>query len=144
MNRALRRSGITALTAATILATGASTWSDGASHEPPEGAAECQFAIRASNNISIDVWVDLYDSVVYLDGFGVLGRKTQLKIQNHRIAPRGTMDRRFTAPGRCARKRDWAIRFRRGTQQQTMFIHTEGTTSTSRTVDLGPASRWGD
>lgn len=133
MNRMLRRTGIVAFAAAVLVATGASS----------SGEADCQFEIRGSNNLSFDVWVDLYDSYVYLDGIGILGRITQLKIQNHRIASGKTMSRRYTAPGGCARKRDWRIMVRKGSAQQSVIVHTEGTTSTSRTVDIGPSSSWG-
>ena len=105
-------------------------------------AAECQFETKASNNLSFDVWVDLYDSMVTKPGIGVFGGMTQMKIQNHRIRTGQKMDRRYTAPGRCAMDRTWWIKFRRGSAQKTLEIKTGGTSSTSRTVDLGASSKW--
>jgi hypothetical protein len=134
---------VLAFAAVAILATGAWSWPEDSRTPAAESSADCQFVIRASNNLSFDVWVNLYDSSVTLDGIGILGRSTQLKIQNHRIRSGGTMDRRYTAPGGCARKRNWVMRVRTGSQQKIVFVNTEGTSSTSRTVDLGPSSQWG-
>jgi hypothetical protein len=105
-------------------------------------AADCQFAIRASNNLSLDVWVMLYDSRVSNQKFGVFGGYTQLKIQNHRIASGKTMDRRYTASGRCAADRTWLIVVKRGSQPFEVEYRTGGDGSESRTVDIGPSSRW--
>lgn len=143
MNSMPRRSIVLAFVAVATLATGA--WSSPSDSPPPaaDASADCQFVIRASNNLSFDVWVDLYDSEVRLDGLGILDRSTQLKIQNHRLRSGEKMDRRYTAPGGCARKRVWVMRVRTGSQQKITFVNTEGTSSTSRIVDLGPASQWG-
>lgn len=103
---------------------------------------DCQFAIRASNNLSFDVWVMLYDSRVSNQKIGIFGGFTQLKIQNHRIASGKTMDRRYTAPGRCAADRTWFIVVKRGSQPFEVEYHTGGDGSDSRTVDIGPSSRW--
>lgn len=142
MSNTLRRSGIVVIAAAAILSVGAYTWPDTPPSGPAGASTDCQFAIRATNSLSIDVWVNLYDSYVKLDGVGILGRNTQLKIQNHRLAPGKSMDRRFTAPGGCARKRDWVFFVRTGGPSKIVRRHTEGTSSTSRTVDLGRSSRW--
>lgn len=106
------------------------------------GSADCQFAIRASNNLSFDVWVDLYDSSVTKPAFGVFGGMQQLKIQNHRIRTGQSMDRRYEAPGKCSLDRTWWIKVRRGSAQKTVEVKTGGTSSTSRTVDIGPSSKW--
>lgn len=133
-----------AATAAVAAASVAWTPAGGRASGAFDATADCQFAIRASNNLSFDVWVDLYDSQVSKPGgFGVFsGGWEQLKIQNHRIRSRGTMDRRYTAPGKCEANRTWWIKVRRGSAQKTLEIGTGGTSSTSRTVDLGPSSQW--
>ena len=126
-----------------VLAASALGWA-----QPDAGAGrksesfDCQFAIRASNNLSFDVWVMLYDSRVTNEKLGVFGGLTQLKIQNHRIASGKTMDRRYTASGRCAADRTWWIVVKRGSQPFTVEYETGGDGSSSRTVDIGPASRW--
>ena len=84
----------------------------------------------------------LYDSYVSTQKLGVFGGFTQLKIQNHRIARGKTMDRRYTAPGRCAADRTWRIVVKRGSQPFTVEYQTGGDGSDSRIVDIGPSSRW--
>lgn len=109
---------------------------------PADGTESCQFAIRASNNLSFDVWVYLYDSKVRVKGTGVFTFWKQLKIQNHRIASGKTMDRRFTADFGCENNRQWNIKVKRGSSPIWLLLATGGTSSDSRTVDLGPSSRW--
>ena len=136
------RPGLMTLAIATLAA---STLAWNAPDAGPEGeneAVDCQFAIRASNNLSFDVWVMLYDSKVSNQKIGVFGGFTQLKIQNHRIASGKTMDRRYTASGRCAADRTWWIVVKRGSQPITVEHRTGGDGSDSRTVDIGPSSRW--
>ncbi len=108
-------------------------------------AESCTFAIRATNNYSFDVFVDLYDSTVRNHAVvAKLFSIVQLKIQNERIPTGGKMDRRYTASGRCAAKRTWTFQVRKGSRskQQLVVKMTSGTSSTSRTVDLGKASTW--
>lgn len=107
-----------------------------------KGNESCQFAIRASNNLSVDVWVYLYDSKVRVKGTGIFMFWKQLKIQNHRIASGKTMDRRFTTDSTCEKRRDWNIKVKRGSSPIWLIVETGGTSSDSRTVDLGPSSRW--
>lgn len=111
-------------------------------------AMDCQFAIRASNNMSFDVWVDLYDSRLDNGGFGVFGGFKPLKIQNHRISPGKTMDRRYTASGNCTKERRWEFWVRIGRADgkkiyKYVYRTTKGDSSSSRTVDLGKSSTWG-
>lgn len=132
--------------------TGPST--ESARSEPSAAAPtedSCQFAIRGSNNMSFDVWVMLYDSKVKLSdrlSVGVFGPSwKQMKIQNQRIRQGGTMDRRYTAAGKCSATREWQISVVKGDPSkisaQTVQITTRGSGSGSRTVDLGPSSTWG-
>jgi hypothetical protein len=109
---------------------------------------DCTFALRASNNMSFDVWVDLYDSRLDNGGFGVFGGFKPLKIQNHRIAPGQTMDRRYTASGSCSKERRWEFWVRIGRADGKKIYKyvnrtTKGDSSSSRTVDLGKSSTWG-
>jgi hypothetical protein len=114
-------------------------------------AMSCTFAIRASNNLSFDVWVDLYDSTVRLDSWSVpylLRKDKKLKIQNHRLATGKSMDRRYTASGSCSTKRSWTLLVRIGRADgkkiyESLVKGTSGTTSSSRTVNLGKSSTWG-
>lgn len=112
--------------------------------------ADCRFEIVARNTLSFDVWVMLYDSAVKRPnrfGWGVFspGFK-QMKIQNQRIESRGTMNRRYTAEGKCSAERIWHIEVVRGdpskVSSKTLEIITQGSGSGSRTVDLGRSSRW--
>lgn len=109
-----------------------------------ETAAACGFSIRASNNISHDVWLYFYDSTVTTWGLGVLSPTRQLKIQNVRIPAGKTMKPvNYSANGGCDRTRDWRFKFKRGTQVMDMAsIRTKGDNTQNRTIDLGPASRW--
>jgi hypothetical protein len=124
--------------AITILALSAVAWPAAAR------AAECQFAIRATNDRDSEVWIDLYDSKVYRKA--ILTGVEQLKIQNHRLQPGKSMDRRYTAKGKCGADRTWLIRHRitvNGKLEWGYFrLETGGTSSTSRTVDLGRASKF--
>ena len=91
------------------------------------------------------MWVDLYDSTVEINRLHLIGLNSgpqQLKQQNYRIRSRGRLKVEYDAAGRCAADRTWWIKVRRGSAQKTLEIKTGGTSSTSRTVDLGPASRW--
>lgn len=111
---------------------------------------DCRFAILARNSLSFDVWVMLYDSSVKrpdMLGWGVFSPMfKQMKIQNQRISPGGTMNRRYTAAGKCSAKRIWHIKVVRGdpgkVPMKTLEFITQGTGSGSRTVDLGRSSRW--
>lgn len=136
-----RRIGVVALVATIAAACAAWSWPRPAREVAAAEGAECRFAIRASNNLSFDVWVDLYDSTVHRTGLFVPSE--QLKIQNHRIRSGATMDRRYTARGACKVRRTWLIRFRRGSAQQTVLLSTSGDSAAARIVDLGPSSRWG-
>lgn len=107
---------------------------------PATARADCQFAIRATNDMSKDAYVFLYDATVLR--YVVGARRVQLKIQNHRIASGKSMDRRYTARGKCPTKRTWMMPHRYGTADGCKVILTEGTSSTSRTVDLGRVSQW--
>ena len=111
-------------------------------------AQSCQFAIRAKNNMSFDVWVELYDSTVRLDSPFVpalLRNNKQLKIQNHRIATGKTMDRRYEASGDCGTRRQWVIYVRIGGREAREAVQrtTQGTEWGDRIVDLGNSSTWG-
>ena len=107
---------------------------------PATARADCQFEIRATNDLNKDAYVLLYDATVVRYVFGA--KVVQLKIQNHRIAPGKAMDRRYTARGKCPTKRTWIVPHRVGTANGKKVVLTEGTSSTSRTVDLGRASQW--
>jgi hypothetical protein len=107
-----------------------------------DGDESCQFQIVAGNNLGTSVYVYLYDSKVRQQGTGVLFFWKQMKIQNHRIAPGKTMDRRYTADGRCSKNRQWKINVKRGSDTGNLLIETGGTSSTSRRVNLGPSSHW--
>lgn len=108
-------------------------------------AADCQFDIRATNDLSGDVWFDLYDSFVRTQM--LLGVKTvQLKIQNHRLGPGQSLNRRYTANGKCENNRAWLITYRvpvagKGLVKGDHIVRTTGSSSTSRTVDLGRTSK---
>ena len=113
--------------------------------DPSAPAESCTFAILATNNYSFDVFVDLYDSYVRNHAVvAALFSVKQLKIQNQRIPHGGSMNRRYTASGKCPSKRTWTIYVRKGSSgaQQTVSRVTSGTTSASRTVNLGKASKW--
>jgi hypothetical protein len=119
---------------------------DGEDASAPE--SDCSFAIRAKNNMSFDVWVDLYDSTVRLESWAVpalLRGNRQLKIQNHRISTGKTMDRRYTAPGSCSTRRSWTFYVRIGGRdvRQVVGRSTKGTEWRDRIVDLGDSSDWG-
>ena len=106
---------------------------------PATASADCQFEIRATNDLDRDVWVMLYDSTVFRDVFGA--KLVQLKIQNHRLAPGKSLDRRYTARGKCQTKRTWYMRFDKGRAGLRQIV-TSGTSSTSRTVNMGRTSTW--
>jgi hypothetical protein len=109
----------------------------------PAPARDCTFAIQGSNDTKEDVWVMLYDSRVFLnDNSMFTDSYKQLKIQNHRIAPGATMDRRYNSYGRCVTSRTWYIRVKPGGVVKTIRKETSGDYSDSRTVDLGPVSKW--
>ena len=137
-----RRFGFACLTIAALVGTSVAWDAPRGEEAPADGNESCQFAIRASNNLSFDVWVYLYDSKVRLKGTGVFTFWKQLKIQNHRIASGKTMDRRFTADFTCEKNRQWNIKVKRGSSPIWLIVETGGTSSDSRTVDLGPSSRW--
>lgn len=148
--RGTRNSGAAAFAVAIVAAVLMAGTGPGVEPAAAEGAAEdCQFALLASNNFNHSVSVLLYDSEVRKDGvgFGIFtpGWK-QLKIQNERIKPGGTMNRRYTASGKCSAKRIWRIKAVRGdpgrVQSIILRFETSGTWSGSRTVDLGPATKW--
>lgn len=107
----------------------------------PAADVDCTFVLRARNDMGQSVYVDLYDSWVLQ--FTLFSRWRQLQIQNQRIAPGSSMDRRYTASGACSNHRKWILWTRRGSDTVCVRIDTEGTSSTSRTVDLGPATKWG-
>lgn len=114
----------------------------------PDGSVDCSFAIRGRNNMSFDVWVELYDSTVRLEALGIpalfRGDK-QLKIQNYRIATGKTMDVRYTASGACSTKRSWRFYVRIGGRdaRNSVLRTTNGTEWRDRIVDLGDSSKWG-
>lgn len=116
--------------------------------EAGEEEQSCQFAIRAKNNMSFDVWVELYDSTVRLDSPFVpalLRNNKQLKIQNHRVATGKTMDRRYEASGDCGTRRVWTFYVRIGGRdvRQAVQRTTQGTEWGDRIVNLGNSSTWG-
>ncbi len=107
---------------------------------------DCSFAIRASNNQSFDVWVDLYSSSLNNGGFGVFGGFKPLKIQDHRIASGKSMDRRYTASGSCSKERKWQFNVRIGRADgKKIYKYINKTTKgdANRTIDLGKSSNWG-
>jgi hypothetical protein len=109
----------------------------------PAPVRDCTFAIQGRNDSKADVWVMLYDSRVFLNDKSMLTDSyKQLKIQNHRIAPGATMDRRYTSYGRCETSRTWFIRVKPAGVVKTIRKETSGDYSDSRTVDLGPVSEW--
>ena len=106
----------------------------------------CSFAIRATSNSSFDIWVDLYDSAIW-GGFGLwAGYNKKLKIQNHRLSPGKSMDRRYTASGSCSNKRKWRflVRISR-TDGRKIYKYVYETTSGSgdRIINLGKSATWG-
>ncbi|MFW6083643.1 MAG: hypothetical protein ACODAA_00330, partial [Gemmatimonadota bacterium] len=112
--RKTRNSGAAAFAVAIVAAVLMAGTGPVAEPAPAEDALEdCRFALLASNNLSFPVSVILYDSEVRKDGIGY-GLFTpswkQLKIQNERIKPGGTMNRRYTASGKCSAKRVWRIK----------------------------------
>lgn len=114
--------------------------------ESATGVMSCSFAIRASNNQSFDVWVDLYSSRLDNGGFGVFGGYKPLKIQDHRIASGKSMDRRYTASGSCSKERRWQFNVRIGrTDGKKIYKYINRTTKgdANRTVNLGKSSTWG-
>jgi len=114
--------------------------------ESATGEMSCSFAIRASNNQSFDVWVDLYSSSLNNGGFGVFGGFKPLKIQDHRIASGKSMDRRYTASGSCSKERKWQFNVRIGRADgKKIYKYINKTTkgSSNRTLDLGKSSTWG-
>lgn len=137
-----RRFGFACLTMATIVGMSVAWDAPQGEGALADGKESCQFAIRASNNLSFDVWVYLYDSKVRVKGTGIFDFWKQLKIQNHRIASGKTMDRRYTTGGPCEKGRQWNIKAKRGSSPIWLIVETGGTSSDSRTVDLGPSSRW--
>lgn len=114
----------------------------------PDGSVDCSFSIRGRNNMSFDVWVELYDSTVRLEALGIpalfRGDK-QLKIQNYRIGTGKTMDVRYTASGACSTKRSWRFYVRIGGRdvRNSVGRTTQGTEWRDRIVDLGDSSKWG-
>lgn len=113
-----------------------------AAHVESDGA--CEFRIRASNDISHDVWLYFYDSTVTTWGLGILSNTRQLKIQNVRIPPGKAMTPvNYSASGNCNQTRDWTFQFKRGTAVMPMQrIRTKGDNTSARTIDLGRASSW--
>lgn len=114
--------------------------------ESATGEMSCSFAIRASNNQSFDVWVDLYSSSVYSGSFLVFGGAKSLEIQDHRIASGKSMDRRYTASGSCSKERKWQFNVRIGRADgKKIYKYIKKTTkgSSNRTLDLGKSSTWG-
>lgn len=135
-----------------VLALGGPAHGGGtAATESPSAAprdANCTFAIRAKNNLSFDVWVELYDSTVRLESAFIpvlLRGDRQLKIQNHRIARGKTMDRRYTASGSCSTRRLWTFHVRIGGRDRVALVSltSDGTGSRDRILDLGESSKWG-
>jgi len=114
--------------------------------ESATGEMSCRFAIRASNNQSFDVWVDLYSSRLDNGGFGVFGGYKPLKIQDHRIASGKSMDRRYEASGSCSKERRWEFAVRIGrTDGKKIYKYIYETTKydADRTINLGKSSTWG-
>ena len=113
--------------------------------ESPDGMS-CQFAIRAKNNQSFDVWVDLYESQLNNGGFGVFGGFKDMKAQPERISPGKSMDRRYTASGSCSKKRSWQFYVHIGRPDgKKIYKYVNKSTSGSgdRTINLGNSSTWG-
>lgn len=108
-------------------------------------AESCTFALRAKNNMSFDVWLDLYDSSVTNHAVvAKLFSVSDLKIQNHRLSSGKSMDRRVTVSGGCAARRTWNIKVRIGGRDWTGKFATDETRgSGDRTVQLGNSSEWG-
>lgn len=129
---------------AVVIAARPAPEADVLSASADDTTADCGFSIRASNNISHDVWLYFYDSKVSTRGFGVLGSTRQLKIQNVRIPSGSTMKPvNYRANGSCDRTRDWFFKFKRGSAVLDMApIRTKGDNTQNRIIDLGPASRW--
>lgn len=106
----------------------------------------CQFAIRAKNNMSFDVWVDLYNSTMSDGGFGLWGGHSKLEIQPHRLGPGKSMDRRYTASGRCSKERNWQFYVHIGrTDGKKIYEYVNKRTKGDgdRTINLGNSSTWG-
>ena len=120
-----------------------------AGHLSEVNAASCSFAIRAKNNLNLNIWIDLYDSTVTLEEWWVpaMARKeVKLAIQNHRLTSGQSMDRRYTSHGSCDTRRSWKFLVRidrpSGTKvYQLVLRSTQG--SGDRTVNLGNTSTWG-
>lgn len=113
--------------------------------ESPDGMS-CQFAIRASNNMSFDVWVDLYYSQLNDGGFGLWGGYDYLKIQPYRMGPGKSMDARYTASGSCSKERKWAFKVHIGRPDGKKIYETVSKTTKGdgdRTINLGKSSTWG-
>lgn len=110
-------------------------------------AQTCRFAIRAKNNLNLNIWIDLHDSTVLQQkGPAIFRKDVKLEIQNHRLTNGQSMDRRYTAAGRCDTRRSWIfwVRIDRpsGIKNHKMVMRqTEG--SGDRTVNLGNSSTWG-
>ena len=103
------------LAAVSLSAAALAAWSPSdlrPSVERPHGL-NCQFAIRASNDLDHDVYVYLYNSHVKNMENLFRMKYQQMKIQNHRIAPGKSMDRRYDAQGSCDVARDWSFRVKR-------------------------------
>src|SRR5690606_26870320 len=106
-----------ALAGAVAIALAAWSWPVERGAVSADESASCQFELKASNTLSIDVWVDLYDSAVRRE-YSLIPLWVQLKIQNHRIRSGESMNRRYTAGGPCHATRNWSIKVRRGGTQR--------------------------
>ena len=107
---------------------------------------DCSFAIRASNNLSFDVWVDLHSSTLNNGSFRVFGGFKPLTIQDHRLLSGKTMDRRYTASGSCSkeRKSQFNVRIGRADGKKIyQYINRSTKGDANRTIDLGKSSAWG-
>jgi len=105
----------------------------------------CAFDILAINNLSFDVWVDLYYSTVMNRG-KYWDTVKQLKIQNHRLATGTSMRRRYTASGSCSRRRIWKFYVRIGRadgRKLYKYVLKSTKDSGERTVNLGKSTTWG-
>jgi hypothetical protein len=117
----------------------------------PDGPAvteemSCTFAIRAKNNMSFDVWVDLYNSTLNNGGFGLLGGHKPLKIQTHRLGRGKSMDRRYTASGSCGKERSWRFYVHIGRadgKKIYKYVNRKTKGDGDRTINLGNSSTWG-
>lgn len=141
------RSLVAALAALPLVApVSAPTSAESTAPPVAEAASEsCTFALRAKNNMSFDVQLDLYDSQVTNHAVvAKLFSTSKLKIQNHRLSSGASMDRRVTVSGSCSARRTWSIRIRIGGRDWLGKYATDETNgSGDRTVQLGESSKWG-